>query len=127
MTNAVDPTTDPYHEPDAGPAGGGTAWWQGWGLPALAGAILLAGAVGVAAIMSFVDGERARDLRAWQDRLGLIADSRAADVAQWVAGQRRDIASLAGNASVQLLLTELALVDGEVADVTDVEGQIQYL
>ncbi len=77
--------------------------------------------------MSFVETERARDLRAWQDRLGLIADSRAADVAQWVSGQRREISALAGNASVQLLLTELALVEGDLAEVTDSAGQLQYL
>ena len=88
---------------------------------------MLAGAVGVAAIMGLVDSERERDLRAWQDRLGLVADSRAADVAQWVAGQKRDIAALAGNASVQLLLTELAVVGGNVADITDAAGQVQYL
>ncbi len=127
MKNAVDTTIDPRLEPDAGSVTNQAAWWQGWGLPALAGGLLLAGAVGVAAIMSFVEAERARDLRGWQDRLGLIADSRAADVAQWVAGQRRDIASLAGNASIQLLLTELTLVEGEITEVTDVDGQLQYL
>ncbi len=104
-----------------------TSWWKNWRLPALAGGLLLAGALGVAAIMNFVDSERARDLRAWQDRLGLIADSRADDVAQWVAAQRREISALAGNASVQLLLTELAMVEGELGAVTDGPGQIQYL
>ena len=123
MTNDADRSINSSLDPSEAEA----AWWKNWRLPALAGGVLLAGALGVAAITGFVQSERERDLRAWQDRLGLVADSRAADVAQWVSGQKRDVAALAGNASVQLLLTELAVVGGNIADVTDAAGQVQYL
>ncbi|OAB56438.1 hypothetical protein AY599_21375 [Leptolyngbya valderiana BDU 20041] len=121
----ADPTTPTRSATPAESLDG--AWWRDWRLPAMGVALLLAGAVGIAAIATFVGTERERDLRRWQDRLGLIADSRAADVADWLAGQKREIDSLAGNATVQLLLSELALVGGELAAITDARGQMQYL
>jgi PAS domain S-box-containing protein len=102
-------------------------WWRDWRLPGLAGVLLLAGALGVAGIANFVDAERERDLRRWQDRLGLIADSRASAVADWLADQKREVAAVAGNTSVQLLLTELAMAEGDLAAVTDGRGQTQYV
>jgi PAS domain S-box-containing protein len=108
--------------PDEGQA----PWWRDWRLPGLAGVMLLAAGIGIAAIAGFVEAERERDLRRWQDRLGLIADSRAADVAEWLAAQKREVSALAGNASVRLLLSELAMT-GDLAAVTDAGGQVQYL
>ncbi|MBI3453478.1 MAG: hypothetical protein HY057_11760, partial [Rhodospirillales bacterium] len=48
---------------------------------ALAGlALVVAAAIGVGLVFRFVADERARELRGWQARLGLTADSRAAAV-----------------------------------------------
>lgn len=121
----ADPTT--LDHPEASADSLDAPWWKDWRVPATGLALLLIGVVGVVAITAFVDAERERDLRRWQDRLGLIADSRAADVAGWLAGQKREIDALAGNATVQLLLSEVALVGGDLDAVTDARGQLQYL
>ena len=73
-----------------------------------ASAFLLAvlAVLGIAAVLKFVETERARDLRNWQIRLGIVADSRAAAVADWLSAQRGIVDGLAENASVQLFLTE---------------------
>ena len=58
------------------------------------------------AILRYADGERARDLRQWQTRLAIVADSRAAAVDNWLADQAGILQGLAENASVQLYLME---------------------
>lgn len=98
-----------------------------WRIALTAGLLLLATAVGVFLVFRFVDQERARDMRAWQQRLGIVADSRAAEIDKWVARQTEEIASLARNPSVQLFLTEFDLAGGDLSGVTDAGAQIEYL
>lgn len=62
--------------------------------------------LGIAAVLKFVEAERQRDLQTWQIRLGIVADSRAAAVTDWLTAQRDTIDGLAENATVQLFLTE---------------------
>lgn len=80
-----------------------------------ASAFLLAAmsVLGIAGVLKFVDAERQRDLQNWQIRLGIVADSRAAAVADWLAAQRDTVNGLAENASVQLFLTEHAAGRGK--------------
>ncbi len=85
---------------------------------------------GIAAVLTFVEAERQRDLRSWQIRLGIVADSRAAAVADWLAAQRRTVGGLAGNATVQLFLTEQAANRGKTRDRkarATAEAQAEYL
>src|SRR5690606_20900192 len=89
--------------------------------------LLAAGVAGVLWVFQFVEAQRQRDLQVWQDRLALVAESRVASVDEWLGSQRGEIAALAGNTSVELLLTELQLVDGDLAAVTDADGQLSYL
>ncbi|SLN28241.1 HD domain-containing phosphohydrolase [Oceanibacterium hippocampi] len=93
----------------AGAAGHTPARLEGR-LPLIGGLILIA-AVLVGAFFSwrFVESERARELQQWQVRLGLVADSRAAAVEQWLDDRRGTLRDLVENASVQLYLTELSL------------------
>lgn len=92
---------------------------------ALAGAaLLLAAALGVLGAFRHVADERERALQAWQVRLGLVAESRAASIADWLERQRAVVLEISGNLSVQLYLTELAL-DG--ADRAAAQGQAEYL
>ncbi len=132
--SATDPGTPP--DPAADPAKGslgpedslnaeaGGPDWRPWAV----GALLLAAAVaGVFWVFRFVETQREQDLRVWQDRLALVAESRSAAVDDWLGAQRAEIAALADNASVRLLLSELALVGGDRAGVTDLEGQLGYL
>ena len=110
----------------AGPPSGGQTAVQ-WRIAGTFGLLILATAIGVLLVFRFVDQERDRNLRAWQQRLGIVADSRAAEIDKWVARQTEEIATLTRNPSVQLFLTEFDLAGGDPAGVTDAAGQIEYL
>jgi PAS domain S-box-containing protein len=91
-----------------------------------AAAVLLVLAIGGAAlIVRFVDSEWQRELRAWQVRLGIVADSRFAAVDDWLERQFDELAGLADNASLQLYMTQLATsaANPDDADVADAQGE----
>lgn len=87
-------------------------------------AIVVAAAVGVAAVYQFTDAERERELRRWQQRLGIVADSRLADVNGWIASQVAVMTELAGNGSLQLYLSVLS--EGDSAAAAD-SAEASYL
>lgn len=94
----------------------------------LAGAILLLVAIlGVWLVFRFVNSERERELQQWQIRLGIVAESRVAAVTDWLEAQFDTLTHLAENASLQLYLTELRLVQGDRTLVTDESAQAQFL
>ena len=93
-----------------------------------AGVILLAVAAGgVFAVFRFVEGERVRELQSWQVRLGIVADSRAAAVEEWIDGQFAVMREMAENASLQLYMTELSLFEGDRTLIDDEPEQASYL
>ena len=94
---------------------------------AMAAALVLAAVIGVAGVFWFVESERQRELAAWQIRLGIVADSRAAAVSEWLDQQFGALRELSENASLQLYMTELALFQGDRAQITDETAQAQYL
>ena len=96
-------------------------------LIAAAALLLLIAAAGVVLALRFVEQERARDLRQWQVRLGIVADSRAAAVTDWLDRQADTVGGLAQNASLQLYMTELSLAGGERSKVTEEAAQAGYL
>lgn len=85
---------------------------------ALAGVIMLA--------LFFVEDERRRDVQDWQVRLGIVADSRAQAVNDWIENNFRPVRELAQNASLQLYMSELAFAaedDGAGASAEPVFDQ----
>jgi PAS domain-containing protein len=74
------------------------------------GVLVLLAAAGALLIDAFIDRERERDLREWENRLGLAAEARADAVARLLAGQRRSLEELAGNAALQVYLGQLLAV-----------------
>ena len=95
---------------------------------ALAGiALIVVAAIGVALVFRFVAGERERDLRVWQISLGIIADTRAAEVDAWIERQFATVRGLAANESLQLYMTEITLAAGKPGDVTEEPAQAGYL
>ena len=96
-----------------------------FGLVALG--IVVAAVIGVILVFYFVGIERDRDLRAWQDRLGIVADSRVAAVNNWVEQQYANLNALAQNASLQIYMTELSLSAGDKTKVTEAAAQAGYL
>ncbi|MBC8267911.1 MAG: PAS domain-containing protein [Rhodospirillaceae bacterium] len=91
--------------------------------------------VGMVAVMAaavfftfhFVEQERQRALLEWQVRLGIVADSRAADVNEWVDANFAVIRELSENASLQIYMDELAASAGNKEGVTDEAAQAGYL
>jgi len=75
----------------------------------------------------FVDDERQREMRAWQIRLGIVADSRAAAVNEWADRNFAALRELTENASLQLYMTELTMGDRDKARVTDEAAEAGYL
>lgn len=89
--------------------------------------LALIAVIGVFMVFRFVALERQRDLQAWQVRLGIVADSRAAAVDDWVESQFATMRELSDNASLQLYMTELDLAGGKASGVTDEPAQAGYL
>ncbi len=80
--------------------------------------------IGVATHL-FLKSERARDLNQWQVRLSIVADSRKAAVDDWLGQHWEIIRGLAENASLQIYMSELSLMQGGAADA--VEPEAEYL
>ncbi len=90
-------------------------------------ALLLVFLGGAFAILSFTEEGRARDLRAWQSRLHILADGRAAAVNAWLGSHYARLGELADNASLQLYLTQLALASDEGRASPSIEASRGYL
>ncbi len=70
-------------------------------------AIAVAALIGIIFVFLFADAQHARDQRAWEERLGIVADTRSADIEKWVESQYGELGGLAENASLQLYMSEL--------------------
>ena len=46
--------------------------------------IAMAAVLGIISVFLFADSERQRDQHAWEERLGIVADTRAAEIDRWV-------------------------------------------
>lgn len=64
-------------------------------------------AAGITAIYHYSANERDREAQLWQTRLGIIADTRAAAVGEWLRRQGQELLGLADNASLQIYLTQM--------------------
>lgn len=89
--------------------------------------LVVAAAASIVAAVRLVEDAGERELRTWQARLGIVADSRASALAEWVANRADEIDAIANNPSVSLTLTELAMADGDRSQVADFDGQASYL
>jgi HD-GYP domain-containing protein (c-di-GMP phosphodiesterase class II) len=78
--------------------------------------VLVIAVLGSSAVMRFVREEQRRELLSWQNKLGLIADSRAADVEEWLGRQFKELGGVAENPSLQLYLTELVSQERKIAE-----------
>lgn len=92
----------------------------------LAAAIVLLAVAGFLLIARLIDANKDRELDAWYRQLGLVADSRAAAVDDWLSTQRAAIGAVAGNPTVQFFMTELAWA-GRLEEVTDGDARLQIL
>jgi len=93
---------------------------------ALAILILVIAVTGFVLMARLVEDNKTRELDAAYRQLGLVADSRAAAVDEWLGGQKKAISTIAGNPSLSFFMTELQW-SGDVAAVTDGESRLQIL
>lgn len=90
--------------------------------------ILVALAVfGVWAISKFMANERQRELTQWQAVLGVVADSRAAEVERWLQRNLADLTSLADNESVQIYVGSIDDLGADPEQADQIEAFRQYL
>ena len=89
--------------------------------------LLLAALLGVVLVLRFADAERQRDLRTWQVRLGIVADSRFAAVNSWLEAQLDEMSGLAENASLQLYASQLAAAGDQAERDALATAQADYL
>ncbi len=109
-----EPETEPEDDRDAGgnqDEDSGKKAKRRVNMTAMAIVAAMAVAVGGAVFGTFwfIEGERQREIQAWQVRLGIVADGRTASVNDWTEQNFRHIRELSENASLQLYMSELAL------------------
>lgn len=95
-------------------------------MAATGAALVVAAAVGFYLVFQFTEAERQRELRDWQSRMAIVADSRFADIDRWLDGQLEDLRGISDNQSVQLYMT-LLHEDGASAQDEDAPAELGYL
>ncbi|MBS1130857.1 MAG: Metal-dependent phosphohydrolase, subdomain [Proteobacteria bacterium] len=93
--------------------------------PAILGLIILL-AGGIWSVVHYAASEKERDLRAWETLLGVVAESRAQSVNQWIDAQYSVVRELTENASLRFYLSQTAA--GETGDSQETQAaQTGYL
>lgn len=100
-------------------------WRTQWAPAILALALLLV--VGGGAIIHYAASEKERDLRAWETLLGVVAESRAQSLNQWIDTQYGVVRELAENASLRFYLAQLAIAPDAETVVDSQAAQFGYL
>jgi HD-GYP domain-containing protein (c-di-GMP phosphodiesterase class II) len=81
--------------------------------------VILLATVGTALVLKFADVQEKREILSWQNKLNLIADSRAADMDAWIGRHFKELGLVASNPSLQLYLTELQLAPAPKAQAEE--------
>jgi len=89
--------------------------------------LIVLGVIGAWAINRFIESEREREQTQWQVRLGIVADSRVAEINRWLAGNLADLDSLADNESVQLYVGSIDEFSSDPEQQDQIDGFRQYL
>jgi PAS domain S-box-containing protein len=89
--------------------------------------LVLIAAIGVVAVYFFVAQERQREETQWQLRMGIVADSRFADVDRWLNRQLDELGGLARNESVQIYTDQIAELAADPSVAEEVEALRDYL
>lgn len=69
--------------------------------------VVIMALTGIISVLRFSAAEEQRELIHWQNKLNLIADSRASDIADWLKLNFHELGRVADNPSLQLYITEL--------------------
>jgi len=69
--------------------------------------LVLVGLIGMYLVSLFVDQERDQAKNEWRTRMGIVADSRTADVNRWFDQQFAELFSIAQNQSAQTYIQQI--------------------
>lgn len=83
--------------------------------------------VGLWVSFQYVESEKERERQSWQIRLGMVADSRAIAIGEWIEANYKTLRDLSENTSLQIYMTELAMNNGVRAKIEDEPAQASYL
>jgi PAS domain S-box-containing protein len=83
--------------------------------------------IGIYLVSLFVGQERQQAESDWRIRMGIVADSRAADVNRWFDQQFAELYGVAQNQSAQTYVQQITLLSGDASQADQVEGLRQYL
>lgn len=89
--------------------------------------LVLIAIIGLFLVRIFVDNEREQAKTEWRTRMGIVADSRAADINRWFDEQFGDLQGIAGNQAVQVYLQQIAQLSTDPTQADQVEGLKEYL
>ena len=89
--------------------------------------LVLIAVIGMYLVSLFVDNERNQAKTEWRTRMGIVADSRAADINRWFDEQYADLQGIAGNQAVQVYLQQIAQLSTDPTQQDQVEGLKEYL
>lgn len=91
------------------------------------GVLILVGLIGMYLVSLFVGGEREQAETDWRIRMGIVADSRAADVNHWFDQQVGELYAIAQNQSVQVYIQQISQLASDQTQQDQVEGLKEYL
>jgi len=91
------------------------------------GVLILVGLIGMYLVSLFVGAERQQAENDWRIRMGIVADSRAADVNHWFDQQFGELYAVAQNQSVQVYIQQIAQLATDQTQQDQVEGLKEYL
>jgi PAS domain S-box-containing protein len=89
--------------------------------------LILIGLIGMYLVSLFVDQERDQAKTEWRIRMGIVADSRAADINRWFDQQFGELFGVAQNQSVQVYIQQIAQLSGDTTQADQVQGLQEYL
>jgi PAS domain S-box-containing protein len=98
--------------------------WRMWFPLAI---LILIGLIGMYLVSLFVGQEREQAENDWRIRMGIVADSRAADVNRWFDEQFAELYGVAQNQSAQTYIQQITQLAGDQSQADQVEGLRQYL
>jgi len=89
--------------------------------------VVVLAVIGGALVLRFADIQENRELMLWQNKLNLIADSRAADLDSWLDRYFKELGAVAANPSLQLYLTDLLNNEGIKKTLEEEPAQATFL
>ena len=119
LSEAVDNQTPSVETPSFG-SGPGRA------MMVVAAVVVIAAILAFFLVFRFAQADRERGLQAWQNQLNIVADSRAAAVADWFDNARTAMQKVAANQSLSFYLTELSWT-GKPEKVTDGSARLAII